>query len=116
MQGQFKQHPLGTRAQGGGRPVYAHPAGEGIYGRAIPPHSEYAKVITSSIAVVPKKTVGKWRVIVDMSRPSGSSVNDNLRRELTHIAISSVEDAAHLMHYLDPMRYWLSWMSVKPID
>ena len=65
-------------------------------------HSECAKVITSSIAVIPKKTVGKWRVIVDMSRPRGASVNDNLRRKLTHIAFSSVEDAAHLMHYLGP--------------
>ena len=64
--------------------------------------SECAKVITSSIAVIPKKTVGKWRVIVDMSRPRGASVNDNLRRGLTHIAFSSVEDAAHLMHYRSP--------------
>ena len=65
-------------------------------------HSECAKIITSSIAVIPKKTVGKWRVIVDMSRTRGASVNDNLRRGLTHIAFSSVEDAAHLMHYLSP--------------
>ena len=65
-------------------------------------HSECAQVITSSVAVVPKKTAGKWRVIVDMSRPRGASVNDNIRRELTHIAFSSVEDAAHLMHYLGP--------------
>ena len=64
--------------------------------------SECAKIITSSIAVIPKKTVGKWRVIVDMSRPRGASVNDNLRRGLTHIAFSSVEDAAHLLHYLGP--------------
>ena len=54
--------------------------------------SECAKIITSSIAVIPKKTVGKWRVIVDMSRPRGASVNDNLRRGLTHIAFSSVEE------------------------
>ena len=66
------------------------------------PHSKCAKVITSSIAVIPKKTVGKWQVMVDTSRPRGASVNDNLRRELTHIAFSSVEDAAHLMHYLGP--------------
>ena len=62
--------------------------------------SECAKIITSSIAVIPKKTVGKWRVIVDMSRPREASVNDMLCRGLTHIAFSSVEDATHLMHYL----------------
>ena len=45
-------------------------------------------------AAVPKKTPGKWRVVVDLSRPSGGSVNDHLRREATHVAYSSVEDAA----------------------
>ena len=57
-------------------------------------------VVTSSMAVIPKKTPGKWRVIVDLSRPEGRSVNDHLRRESTHIAYSSVDDAAHLMHFL----------------
>ena len=37
VQGQFEQHPLGTRAKGGCRQVYANPAGKGIYGRAVPP-------------------------------------------------------------------------------
>ena len=37
---------------------------------------------------------------MDMSRPRGASVNDNHRWGFTHIAFSSVEDAAHLMHYL----------------
>ena len=96
MQGQFEQHPLGTRAQGGGRPVHPNPTGEGIYGRAILPQ-QMCKNITSSIAVIPKKTVGKCWVIVDMSRPRGASVSDNLHRGGTHITFSSVEDAAHLM-------------------
>ena len=56
-------------------------------------------VVTNSIAAVPKKTPGKWRVVVDLSRPSGSNMNDHLRREATHVAYSSVEDAAHLMHF-----------------
>ena len=29
-------------------------------------------------------------------------MNDNLCHELTHVAYSSVEDAAHLMHYIGP--------------
>ena len=48
VQGQFKQHLLGTRAQGGGRPVYAHPAGEGIWQG----HSPTVNVQKSSRAVL----------------------------------------------------------------
>ena len=57
-------------------------------------------VLTSSMAVIPKKTPGKWRVIVNLSRPDGRSVNDHLRRESTHVAYSSVDDTAHLMYSL----------------
>ena len=66
------------------------------------PPSNCTNIITSSLAVIPKKAAGKWRVIVDMSSPHGASVNDNLRRNLTHVAFSSVDDAAHLMHHLGP--------------
>ena len=37
-------------------------------------------VTTSNLAVVPKKTLGKWRVIVNLSRPQNASVNDFIRR------------------------------------
>ena len=57
-------------------------------------------IITSSIAAIPKKTPGQWRVIVDLSGPARASVNDNLRREFTHVAYSSVEDAAMMLHSL----------------
>lgn len=59
-------------------------------------------LITSSLGVVPKSTPGKFRVIVDLSSPSGSSVNDQTCRELTHVAYSSIEDAALLMQALGP--------------
>ena len=61
-----------------------------------------AHITTSSLAVIPKKAAGKWQVIVDMSSPHGASMNDNLRRDLMHVAFSSVEDAAHLMYHLGP--------------
>ena len=32
----------------------------------------------SRIGVIPKGSTGKWRLIVDLSAPEGSSVNDNL--------------------------------------
>ena len=57
-------------------------------------------VILSSLGVIPKSTPGKFRVIVDLSSPRGYSVNDNLRRNLTHVAYSSVEDAALAIHTL----------------
>ena len=64
------------------------------------PPQDCPAVITSSLAVIPKKTFGKWRVIVDLSRPKGHSVNDSLLRQHTHLAYASVEDAAHIMHHL----------------
>ena len=57
-------------------------------------------VTLNSLGVIPKSTLGKFRVIVDLSSPEGYSVNDNLVRNLTHVAYSSVEDAAFMMHTL----------------
>ena len=54
----------------------------------------------SRMAVVPKKTPGKFRVIVNLSAPVGGSVNDNIHRDLTHVAYSSIDDAALLIHHL----------------
>ena len=51
-------------------------------------------MIISSLGVVPKSTPGKFRVIIDLSRPDGHSVNDQTCRELTRVAYSSTEDAA----------------------
>lgn len=51
-------------------------------------------VIASSIAVIPKKKPGKFQIIVDMSSPKKASINDNIHRQQTHVAYSSVEDAA----------------------
>ena len=64
------------------------------------PSAECSGVIASSIAVIPKKDPGKFRIIVDMSSPKNASINDNIRRQHTHVAYSSVEDAAHLMQHL----------------
>ena len=63
------------------------------------PSSECSGVVASSIAVIPKKDPGKFRIIVDMSSPKKASINDNIRRQHTHVAYSSVEDAAHLMQH-----------------
>ena len=65
------------------------------------PPEESTGVITSRMAVIPKKVAGKWRLIVDLSSPhNGHSVNDNLRRHLSHVSYPSTDDAAMLMHFL----------------
>ena len=61
-----------------------------------------AGVITSCMTVIPKKTPGKWRVIVDLSSSWNHSINDNLYRHLPHVSYASTDDAAMLMHYLGP--------------
>ena len=70
------------------------------------PSSECSGVVASSIAVIPKKDPGKFRIIVDMSSPKKASINDNIRRQHTHVAYSSVEDAAHLKQQLALTHYW----------
>ena len=57
-------------------------------------------IITSSFAVVPKKTPGKWHIIFNLSRSHKYSVNDFIRRQFTHVVYSSLEDAALIMHIL----------------
>lgn len=52
--------------------------------------------------MVPKSTLGNSKEIVNLSSPTGSSVNDQSHRELTHVAYSSTEDAVLLMHALGP--------------
>ena len=63
------------------------------------PSSGCSGVIVSSIAVIPKKELGKFHIIVDKSSPKKDSINDNICRQHTHVAYSSVEDAAHLMQH-----------------
>ena len=44
--------------------------------------------------VIPKRGVNKWRLILDLSSPDGSSVNDGIRPDLCSLAYMSVDDAA----------------------
>ena len=66
------------------------------------PPKDCAGVFTSRMAVIPKKTPGTWRVIVDLSSPQDHSINDNLHRRLSHVSYACTDDAAMLMHYLGP--------------
>ena len=48
----------------------------------------------SPFGVIPKGQTRKWRLIVDLSSPHGSSVNDGIDRELCSLSYVSVEDVA----------------------
>ena len=65
-------------------------------------HSRVLRDCHHYMGVIPKKTPGKWLVIVDLSRPKGASINDNTRRQHCHLAYSSVYDATLLMQALGP--------------
>ena len=54
----------------------------------------------SPLGLVPKShQVDQWRMIVDLSFPHGSSVNDSIPPELCSLAYASVDDAVeHILH------------------
>ena len=51
---------------------------------------------TSGLGAAPKN--GKWRVILHLSAPHGSSVNDGILKEEFSLHHSSVDDAVGLLH------------------
>ena len=52
----------------------------------------------SRFGVIPKlHQPGKWRLIVDLSHPSGASINDGASRELCSLTYASVDDATKLV-------------------
>ena len=51
-------------------------------------------VRTSSFGVIPKASQpSKWRLILDLSSPHGSSVNDSISKELASLQYTSVDQA-----------------------
>ena len=48
----------------------------------------------SKFGVIPKGTSGKWRLILDLSAPEGSSINDEVSTKLCSLHYVKVEDAA----------------------
>ena len=64
-------------------------------GRVLGPLSPalFPFVHTSRFGVIPKGTTGKWRLIVDMSFPKGSSVNDGIREAVSSLTYVGIGDA-----------------------
>ena len=51
----------------------------------------------SPLGLVPKSSPGKWRTIVDLSSPSGASVNDGIDARLCTLTYASLDDAVELI-------------------
>ncbi len=55
--------------------------------------AQKSRVILSPLGLIPKKgKPGKWRLIVNLSAPEGSSVNDGIDRRLARVRYTSVDD------------------------
>lgn len=69
-------------------------------GRVLGPLDESLRshIHISRFGVIPKKhQPGKWRLILDLSFPSGKSVNDGIPRDLASLQYVSVDDAARII-------------------
>ena len=62
-------------------------------GRIVEFSEEVKNIHFSPFGVTPKKNKpGKWRLIVDLSAPEGSSVNDAISREWYSLSYVSLDD------------------------
>ena len=65
--------------------------------------SRVSNVQISCVGVIPKNhQPNKWKLIVDLSNPAGSSVNDGIDRELCSLKYVSVDDAVRSILGLGP--------------
>ena len=51
-------------------------------------------VQVSPFRVIPKSEPGRWRLILDLSSPRGSSVNDGIAKELCTVSYTTVDEVA----------------------
>ena len=55
--------------------------------------------------MVPKKTPGEFWLIHHLSFPKGSSVNDDISADNTHVSYATIEDAIKLIKIVGPGCY-----------
>ena len=61
------------------------------------------KVHTSKFGVIPKSNQpGKWRLILDLSSPSGASVNDGISKDLCSMHYATLDEALAVIVDLGP--------------
>ena len=91
-----QQHPQLVESQ-----IHAEAKAGRLLG-PLPPHLA-CLVQTNPIGLIPKPhQPGKWRLIVDLSSPTGASVNDAISPDSCHMRYASVLDAAQLILRLGP--------------
>ena len=57
--------------------------------------AQFPFIHKSSFSVIPKGSLGKWRLIVDMFALEGASINDGINESVCLLAYPSIE---HTMH------------------
>ena len=69
--------------------------------------------IRSSLTAVPKTLLSQWCIFMNLASLMNASANYNLKRELAHVAYSSVDATTSLLHHLYRKRapYWPKSMS-----
>lgn len=67
----------------------------------LPVNLEPSSVHISPFGVIPKKgRPGQWRLIVDLSSPAGSSVNEGINSEWTSLHYASIDEAVAIIQSL----------------
>ena len=59
-----------------------------------PQEAQAMDIHCSPFRVIPKSKLGKFRLIVNLSAPEGSSANDGIRKELASLSYVSVDEVA----------------------
>ena len=102
LRSSLRNHPSSLANQ---RVVTDYITQEVAAGRMVGPLSESVggAVHCSPIGLVPKgRNTGQWRMIVDLSHPSGRSVNDSISPLLCSLRYSSLDDALSFVKQLGP--------------
>ena len=79
--------------------VHSHITGELSKGSLLGPLpvNQEGMVHTSPLGLVPKPNTDKFRLIVDLSSPSGASVNDGIAPEFCSLMYASIDQAADII-------------------
>ena len=72
---------------------------ESVTGRVLGPlpRETLPDIHISRFGLIPKKSLGEWRLIVDLSSPDGRSVNDGVYEHLCSLKYVAVEDALQVV-------------------
>ena len=66
------------------------------------PPGQAEQIQVSPLGLVPKPHSDKWHLIVDLSAPTGASVNDGISEDLCSLTYASVDDAVSIIQDLGP--------------